>query len=84
MVTFGDKLKFYSHCQNQAARANKVLSLIKHSVTSYQPRLIKKIYTALVHPHLGFGMSVANPNFKCDLKILEKVQCRATKLTFAK
>ena len=83
-VLIDNKLKFHSHCQNQAAKANKVLGLIKRSVTSRQPRVIKKLYTALVCPHLEFGMLVANLHFKCDMEILEKVQHRATKLPFAK
>ena len=83
-VLIDNKLKFHSHCQNQAAKANKVLGLIKHSVTSCQPRVIKKLYTALVCPHLEFGMLVANLHLKCDMGILEKVQHRAIKLPFAK
>ena len=42
-VTIDDKLKFHSHYQNQAAKANKVLDLNKPSVTSHQPRVIKKL-----------------------------------------
>ena len=79
-----DKLKSHSHCWNQAAKANKVLGLIKHSVTSHQPRVIKKLYNALVHPYLEFGKSVANPHFKCDMEMLEKVQHRAIKVPFTK
>jgi hypothetical protein len=53
-------------------------------VTSHQPRVIKKLYTALVHPHLEFGMTVANPHFNYDIEILDKVQHIATKVPFAK
>ncbi|KAK2716211.1 hypothetical protein QYM36_010701 [Artemia franciscana] len=68
-----NKLKFYSDSQNQAAKAKKVLSLIKCSVTSQMPRVIKKLYTALIHCYLEFGMLVANLHFQCDMEILEKV-----------
>lgn len=82
-VIIDNKLKFHSHCRTQAAKANKILGLIKRSVTSRHPRVIKKLYTALVRPHLEFGMAVANPHFKCDAELLEKVQRRATRLPFA-
>ena len=36
-VIIDNKLKFHSYCWNQAAKANKVLNLIKPSVTSHQP-----------------------------------------------
>ena len=73
-VTIDDNLKFHSHCWDQAAKANNVLGLIKHSVTSCQTRVIKKIYTDLVHPICSeFGISVANPQCKCEMKKLEKV-----------
>ena len=83
-VLIDNKLKFHSHCQNQAAKANKVLGLIKRSVTSRQQKVIKKLYTALVFRHLELAMLVTSTHFKCDMEILEKVQRRATKLPFAK
>ena len=72
-VIIDNRLKFHSHCWNQVAKANKVLGLIKNPVTSCQPRVIKKLYTAFVCPNLELGMSVANLDFKCDMEMLEKV-----------
>ena len=83
-VIIDNKLKFHSHCQNQAAKANKVLCLIKHSVTSFQLKVIQKLYAALACPHFEFGMFVATKHFKCDMMILGKVQDGVTKLPFAK
>ncbi|XP_065571473.1 uncharacterized protein LOC136034261 [Artemia franciscana] len=59
-VIIDNKLKFHSHCQNQVAKANNILGLIKHSVKSHQPRVIEKLYTSLVCHHPEFGMSVAS------------------------
>ena len=83
-VIIDNKLKVHSHCQNQVSKANKVHGLIKLSVTCHQPRLIKKLYTGLVCPHLEFDMMVANLHFKCDMEILEKVQHRAKKPSISK
>jgi hypothetical protein len=76
-VLIDNKHKFHSHCQNQAAKANKVLGLIKHSVTSRQPRVIKKLYTALVCPHLEFGMLVAKLPFAKKTNLLQATTRKA-------
>ena len=83
-VIIENRLKFHSHCQNQTAKANKVLGLIKCSVTSFQLKVIQKLYAALACPDLEFGMFVATKHFKCGMMILGKVQDGATKLAFAK
>jgi len=49
-IPIDNKFKFHSHYLNQEAEANKVLGFIMHSVTSCQPSVIKKLYTALVCP----------------------------------
>ena len=42
--------------------------------------VVTKLYKAIVHPHLEFGMILASPHYKMDIKALESVLRRATKL----
>jgi hypothetical protein len=57
------------------------LGLIKHIISSRSPKVISLLYKRLVHPKLEVGMFLASPYFKKDIKFLEDVQRRASKVT---
>ena len=63
-----------------AAKANRVLGMLKHSFTSRDFVLWKRLYTTYVRPHLEFSIEVWNPYMKGDIKTLEQVQRRATRI----
>ena len=62
------------------AKSNQILWLIKRSFVYRDTEIIKRLFTALVRPHLEYSNSVWHPRFKKDVEHLEKVQRRATKL----
>ena len=64
----------------QVAQVNRALGLIKRTISSRHPLIIRKLYNALVRPHLEFGCPVTNPQYKGDVTALKSVQRRATKL----
>ncbi|KAK4806869.1 LOW QUALITY PROTEIN: hypothetical protein QYF61_012590 [Mycteria americana] len=61
-------------CALAAKRANRILGCIKHSISSRSKELV------LVWPHLEYCVHFWAPQFKKDVKVLECVQRRATKL----
>jgi len=79
-VWIDDKLKFTSHIGHPVAKTNQILGLIKRSFVYRDTEIIKRLFTALVRPHLEYANSVWHPIFKKDVEQLEKVQRRATKL----
>ena len=57
-----------------------MLGLLKHTFTDRGANLWKKLYTSYVRPHLEFAVPVWNPHRREDIRALEGVQHRATKI----
>ena len=79
-VIIDRKFKFHEHTMQQVTMVNRTLGLIKQTISSNHPLIIRKLYNALIRPHLEFGCPVTNPQYKGDVAALESVQRRATKL----
>ena len=63
-----------------ANKANQVLGMIKRNVRSRSKEVILKLYKGLVRPLLEYSIQAWRPFKKGDIKLLERVQKRATKL----
>ncbi len=79
-VTVSANLKWHEHCSIISARANRVLGMLGRTFMCRDPRVWKMLYISLVRPHLEFASSVWNPTHLCDIRQLESVQRRATKM----
>ncbi|CAF1110464.1 unnamed protein product [Brachionus calyciflorus] len=74
-VLITNSLKLNKQCVSVSARANRVLGQIKSSFAFHV-----SLYTALVRSHLEYAVSSWSPHTKSNIKIVERVQKRATKL----
>ena len=79
-VVFSSDLSWTMHYQKISSKVYQVLGLLRRSFASGLPVVCKrKLYTALVLPHLTFCSPVWRPFLVKDIKTLEKIQRRATK-----
>ena len=73
-------LKWNKQVTTSAKKANKMLGLIKNTFTYMNKEMFNVLYKTLVRPHLEYCPQVWSPYLTKDIKILENIQRRATKI----
>ena len=79
-IIFENDLSFESHIAKQVKKANSLAGMIRRSFTNLDPDIFKKLFCAIVRPHLEYGAPVWNPHFKNQIELIENVQRRSSKL----
>ena len=79
-IIISEDLKPKKHIAKIVKRANRLLGMIRRTITSKTKTNIMNLYKTLIRPILDYGAAVWSPHQKGDIQKLEKVQRRATKL----
>ena len=79
-VLIDNKLDFGKHINSIVGRANRVLGMIRISFACLNIQMFLDMYTALVRPLLEYCVQVWSPYKIGQIKLLERVQRRATRL----
>ncbi len=82
-ILISNDSKQTEQCLKAANSANKILGMIKRNIKSRSKEVIVRLYKALVRPHLEYCVQVWCPYLNKDIKCLEKVQRRATRMIAA-
>lgn len=72
--------KVDDQCAEASKKANRILGMIKRTITSRNKKIIIQLYKSLVRPHLDYCGVVWRPYLQKDIKKIEKIQRRTTKL----
>ena len=79
-IIVSDDIKWAKQCIAAVKQANKILGMIKRNFVDRSKETILALYKSLVRPHLEYCIPVWNPYLAKDVKLIEGVQRRATKM----
>ena len=79
-VLIDKDLKFHKQTAAVVKKANSVLGIIKRAFGKHDEKTLPLLFKTLVRPHLEYGNVVWGPLFQEDIKAIERVQRRATKM----
>jgi len=69
-------LKCSQQCEYAYSKANRVMGMIRRTITYKEPRIMLSLYKTLVRPHVEYCSCAWNPS----KELLEKIQHRFTKM----
>ena len=79
-IAFDTELKFRKHISNCINKGNRVICITRRSFLHITNKSFSKLHKTLIRPHFEYGNIIWNPRLKQDIKAIERVQIRATKV----
>jgi len=73
-------LKWKNQCIAVVKKSNKILGMIKQNFADRSEETVMALYKSLIRPHSEYWTQVWRPYLIKDIKLLEGVQRRGTKL----
>ena len=81
-VTFSADMKVSEQCGIAASKRNQILGLIWRTIMYKEKQLTVPLYKAIVRSHLEYCIQAWRPYRKKDTDKLDRIQRRATKMTY--
>ena len=79
-IIIDSSMKFSEQCNAAIKGANSMLGLISRTIQNKNKNIIVRLYKGLVRPKIEYCVQVWRPFLLGDIKNLEKVQRRATRM----
>ena len=79
-VHFGETFKPSTNCNKVVKSANKIMGLIRRSISNKSVEGMMILYKTLIRPILDYCVPVWRPYAKKDIQSLERIQKRFTKM----
>ena len=79
-VIIQDNGKVDEQCRKVALTCNRIIGQVSRSFSNRSPDLMIRIFKCYILPHIEYGLSVWNPYLQKDVKTLEAIQRRFTRL----
>ena len=74
------KIKFHTHTSAVIKKANRILGLIKIYFSALDETKLPIFFTSMVRAHLEYGNDIWGSDILEDMKAIERVQKRATRM----
>ena len=79
-VLIDERLDFHRQTAAAVKKANQVLGLVKRTFSVLDKITLPLLFTSLVRTHLEYGNVIWGPFYKMDIKAVERIQRKATKM----
>ena len=79
-VIIDSRLNFGKHIKTKTSKANQIMGLIRRTFNFMNENIFNQLFKTLVRPHVEYANSVWAPYKLEDIRQIEAVQRRATKL----
>ena len=79
-VIIDNELKFHKHVSAAVLKANQTLGIVKKTFSTLDKELLPIVFRHQIRPYLEYGNIIWHPRYKGDIRKVEGVQRRATKL----
>ena len=73
-------LTFEAHISEKVNKANQIMGMIHRTFTTLNMSTFRCLFKVMVRPHLEFGQTAWSPYKKKDIRVVENVLRRASKL----
>ena len=79
-VMIQSDLKWHNHVGYVCARANRIIGMLRSTFVHLNARTVSQLYKVFVRPHLEYAVSIWCPYHIGDIKQLDRVEHRMTRI----